>query len=87
MKKWGGAEREWAALGISTSQHSQAQDPPANQLAPNQRQIHLVEAKFCEDTEPENQLKQQPQTPSTPFCWEWVGLFTSHARSSKEARP
>ena len=80
-----------------------------NQLTPDQRQIHLVEIKFYENTNemrtnlrlPNDSIKssclrstftsdscmmnpsvskQQPQSLSTPFCWGWVRLSTSHTR-------
>jgi len=48
-----------------------------------QRDIYLIEVKYCEDTRSQNQLKasaphfKEPLLPSTPSFWEWVAPSTT----------
>ena len=61
-------------------------------LSALQRDIHLVEIKYYEDTRPQNQLStaqeqnstkasapsfKEPMLPSTPSFWEWVAPSTT----------
>eukprot|EP00983_Pelagomonas_calceolata_P062513 1147332-Pelagomonas_calceolata.AAC.2 len=76
-----GGQGEDSAPATATPPASKVRHP--SQLLPEQRHVHLLEVKYCEDTRPKNQLeasKQQhrnlcrhlsrPQlkSPSIPFC-------------------
>eukprot|EP00983_Pelagomonas_calceolata_P049910 1141702-Pelagomonas_calceolata.AAC.2 len=54
-----GGDREHSAPATATPPASKVRHP--SQLLPEQRRIHLVEVKHCEDTRPKNQLQASKQ--------------------------
>ena len=54
-----GGNREDSAPATATPPTFKARDP--SQLHPDQRHIHLVEVKYCEDTRPNSQLEASKQ--------------------------
>ena len=54
-----GGNREDSAPATATPPTFKARDP--SQLHPDQRHIHLVEVKYCEDTRPNSQLQASKQ--------------------------
>eukprot|EP00983_Pelagomonas_calceolata_P087553 1156979-Pelagomonas_calceolata.AAC.1 len=70
-----GEDMEHSAPATASSPTSKVRH--ASQLLPEQRHVHLVEVKYCEDTQPNNQLKaskQQHHKLSPSF----KGLSSSH---------
>ena len=81
-----------AAPPATTSRSTSKQHRPKD-LSILQRDIHLIEIKYCEDTRPQNQLsapQEQHKCLCTifqgasatlhtcaPFFWEWVAPFTT----------
>eukprot|EP00983_Pelagomonas_calceolata_P066154 1148892-Pelagomonas_calceolata.AAC.1 len=54
-----GRNREHSAPATATSPTSKVRHP--SRLHPEQRHVHLVEVKYCEDTRPKNQLEASKQ--------------------------
>eukprot|EP00983_Pelagomonas_calceolata_P013789 441564-Pelagomonas_calceolata.AAC.1 len=54
-----GGNREHSAPATATPPPSKVRHP--SQLLPDQRHVHLVEFKYCEDTRPKNQLEASKQ--------------------------
>eukprot|EP00983_Pelagomonas_calceolata_P085711 1156613-Pelagomonas_calceolata.AAC.6 len=54
-----GGNREHSAPATVTPPASKVRHP--SQLLPEQRDIHLVEVKYCEDSRPKNQLEASKQ--------------------------
>jgi len=83
-----------APLAISRSTFSRQH--PHKDLSNFQREIHLMEIKYCEDTIQQDQLsatqeqhkglcsvlQEPPLLPSTPSFWEWVAPSTTITRWS-----
>eukprot|EP00983_Pelagomonas_calceolata_P083734 1156222-Pelagomonas_calceolata.AAC.4 len=62
----GGGNREDSAPATATPPNSKARHP--SQLLPDQRHVHLVEVKYCEDTRPKSQLEASKQQHDNLCC-------------------
>eukprot|EP00983_Pelagomonas_calceolata_P027247 856149-Pelagomonas_calceolata.AAC.2 len=61
-----GGNREHSAPATASSPPSEVRYP--SQLLPDQRHVHVVEVKYCEDTRPNSQLEASKQQHRNLCC-------------------